>query len=313
MPVESENDAVANGGTELMARALSKHVDPNLLDAVHVTASRMSGADTQGKPHVLWLHDTWDDPMCAHLKDPEERQKFSKLVFVSAWQMQMFQTNLGILPSECEVIRNAVEPIDPKDKPTDVCRLIYHTTPHRGLEILVPVFEEICAKMPDLPVHLDVFSSFQAYGIPQRDAPFEHVFERCRKHPQITYHGYQPNSVVREALRNSHIFAYPCIWPETSCIAAIEAMAAGCEIVAPAFSALPETCAPWAHLFPWTENVYDMGERFGYELLAGIDRCMSSGRQNILRTQAHATNVFYSWELRKLEWEAFLRRTISGK
>ena len=40
----------------------------------------------------------------------------------------------------------------------------------------------------------------------------------------MTYHGFKPNDVVRKALSEAHIFAYPSIWVETSCISAIEAM-----------------------------------------------------------------------------------------
>jgi hypothetical protein len=35
-------------------------------------------------------------------------------------------------------------------------KLIYHTTPHRGLQILVPVFEKLCEWHDD--IELDVFS-----------------------------------------------------------------------------------------------------------------------------------------------------------
>ena len=51
-----------------------------------------------------------------------------------------------------------------------------------------------------------------------------------------------------------HIFAYPSIWHETSCIAAIEAMAAGCEIVTTNLGALYETCSPFGRFINFDRN-----------------------------------------------------------
>ena len=48
----------------------------------------------------------------------------------------------------------------------------------------------------------------------------------------VNYIGFLENKKIIELLKNMHIFSHPSIWPETSCIsAAIEAMAAGCEVV----------------------------------------------------------------------------------
>ena len=39
----------------------------------------------------------------------------------------------------------------------------------------------------------------------------KHIFKEIEEHDGMTYHGFQPNAVVREALAKSHIFAYPSI------------------------------------------------------------------------------------------------------
>src|SRR6185436_14024378 len=137
------------------------------------------------------------------------------------------------------VLYNAIEPIPLVEKPPDTINFVYHTTPHRGLEILVPVFENIVREFPN--VHLDVFSSFAAYGWNERDKPYEPLFAKIAEHPNMTYHGYQPNDVVREYLQRAHYFAYPNTWLETSCIALMEAMSAGCVCLHPNAGALPET------------------------------------------------------------------------
>jgi glycosyltransferase involved in cell wall biosynthesis len=116
---------------------------------------------------------------------------------------------------------------------------VYTSTPQRGLEILVPVFKKLAESYPD--IHLDVFSSFKIYGWADADKSYEPLYEQIRNHPQMTYHGFQPNEVVREHLTQSHIFAYPSIWLETSCIALIEAMSSGLVCVHPNYAALSDT------------------------------------------------------------------------
>jgi UDP-glucose:(glucosyl)LPS alpha-1,2-glucosyltransferase len=219
----------ANGGTELMNRALYERVDKGLLDQFFISKSRVRRVDPD-KKNILWLHDLWADPEVQHLKNEKSRERFARLVFVSNYQLGTYNMGLGVPYNQSIVLRNAIDPIPDvwSTKPKDQVRLIYHTTPHRGLQILVPVMEKLSEFYGD-KIHLDIFSSFEAYGWKERDEPYKELFERAKAHPQMTYHGFQPNHVVRDALRQSHIFAYPNIWVETSCIAAIEAMSAGCE------------------------------------------------------------------------------------
>src|SRR6185437_7141816 len=91
---------------------------------------------------ILWLHDLVEDKEVSNLIDPAFRSQFAKLVFVSDWQVQTYNQGLGVPYSESVILKNAIEPIDMTgvEKPQDRINLIYHTTPHRGLEILVTVF-----------------------------------------------------------------------------------------------------------------------------------------------------------------------------
>ena len=60
-------------------------------------------------------------------------------------------------------MKNAIDPIPYAEKPKDRINLIYHTTPHRGLNIAVAAMKEL-AKLHGDKIHLDVYSSFEAYG-----------------------------------------------------------------------------------------------------------------------------------------------------
>ena len=302
----------AFGGTELMTKALTERVDKDLLEQFNVIKSRVRTI-SEDKPNILWLHDLWNDPENAHLKDAEARKRFARLVFVSNYQMSTYQLALGIPFSESFVLRNAIEPIlvpgntdGSWNKPDDVIRIIYHTTPHRGLNIAVAAVQALCENGYKGKIHFDVYSSFDAYGWPQRDEPYKDLFKTIEEHDDMTYHGFKPNDVVRKALSEAHIFAYPSTWVETSCISAIEALSAGVQIVCPNLGALPETTGNFATMYQWNENQQFHANVFANFLKGAVDNYKS---EDMLRKLAFAKNWadnFYSWDMRANEWIGML-------
>lgn len=232
----------ANGGTEITTRQLFNLFAPEELDGVQIISSRVRELDPD-KLKIYHLHDLPNDPEASHLRDQASRNRFDRIVFSSNWQYQQFRTELNLPYSlQMRVIETGVEPIsfvEKSDPRTSPIRLIYTPTPHRGLEILVPAFEHL-ATIFDF-IELDVYSSFNLYGWADRDKPFEALFDRCKSHPKIRYHGTVDQETVRKAYQDAHIFVYPSIWPETSCRCLIEAMMAGCICVHPNYAALPDT------------------------------------------------------------------------
>lgn len=301
----------AKGGTEMMAEMINNSVDPAILNEVNIIHSRVREIDPKRK-NVLVLHDTWDDPENEHLKNPKSRARFSKLVFVSNYQQATYNIGLGVPYSDGVVIQNAIKPIDvtDEDKKFDgKYRLIYHTTPHRGLELLIPVYERLYQDRQD--IHLDVFSSFDIYGWPARNKPYEFLFDRIKQHPGMTYHGYQPNGVVREYLKRAHIMAYPNIWPETSCIAVMEAMSAKCQVVTSNLSALPETCANFAIMYGYEEDPNTHANKFVNMLNSAIDQLNEPFMPAKLNFQKTYFDGFYNIQYRSAQWNNFLTTLVN--
>ena len=310
-PSEDGTYEEANGGTEMMRNQLYSRVDPDLLDKFQIICSRVRWIDPK-KPTILWCHDTWDDPESQHLKEEERRARFEKFVFVSNYQLSTYNLALQVPYAQSFVMQNAIEPIELKDKNKDQIKLIYHTTPHRGLNVAVAAIMELAKNYGD-KIHFDVFSSFEAYGWKDRDKEFEDLFNNIREHPQMTYHGYQPNEKVREALQEAHIFAYPSIWPETSCIAVIEAMSAGCQVVCPNYAALPETTANFATMYQWSEDIQFHANVFANMLNAAIQNHYDENTQRKLLYQKNYTDNFYNWDLRANQWTGFLQGLSNQK
>jgi glycosyltransferase involved in cell wall biosynthesis len=305
----------SQGGTERMYQRLIKELPKELSDQFQIICSRVRELDAN-KKKVLWLHDLWNDPENDHLKDDLLVKRFERLVFVSNWQMHSFNMGLGVKYDDSIVLKNAIDPIDEKlinkPDPKKELRLIYHTTPHRGLELLVPVFEYLDKHHKN--IHLDVFSSFEIYGWGHRDKQYEHVLDKCKSHPNITYHGFADHSKVMEALGKAHIFAYPSIWVETSCIAVLEAMSAKCITVCPNLGALPETCANFASMYQWTEDPNIHVNRFA----SILDGTIKAIRNNLdwtkqLTVQKNFFDNFYDWRFRSQEWKVLLEGLSQNK
>jgi glycosyltransferase involved in cell wall biosynthesis len=310
----NELDKNAFGGTELMGAGLERHVNKELLSEFQIIRSRVRDID-ESRKQILWLHDLPGDPESEHLRNPASRNRFKKIVMVSNWQMQMYNAYLGVPYSDCVVLKNAIEPFKPEEINKDSggkIKLIYHPTPHRGLNILVPVFDALCKKWGD-KIQLDVYSSFKIYGWEERDRQFESLIQACKDHPQINYHGSVPNDVLRKALGESHIFAYPSTWQETSCICAIEAMSASNLIVTPNLAALPETTGGFAMMYQYQEDLNAHANLFYQQLdqaIDAVDRALTSefawDLARALNAQKAYADAMYNWKTRAAEWTQLL-------
>lgn len=299
----------ANGGTELMKRGLEQRLNPELLKEFQIFVSRVEEEPDPTKLRIYWLHDLPGDPASEHLKDGGWK-KFHKLVFASNWQMQAYINHYQIPWSKCIVMQNAINPIPTHEKPKDgVIRLAYWSTPHRGLNLLLPVFEKLCEQYDN--IELDVYSSFKLYGWEQRDEQYKDLFEACKAHPKINYHGTVTNDELRKNLENTHIFAYPSTWPETSCITLMEAMSAGLLCVHPNFAALPETAANWTMMYQYNEDLQQHAGLFYQVLNGAIENLDNENVQQRISSQQSYANVFYNWTKRKIEWEALLQSLLN--
>lgn len=312
MPIiRNEYNENSKGGTELLIKELEENVNPDLLSQVNIYPSRIRGDIDNSKPTIYWLHDLPEDPESAHLLNGGW-EKFDKLVFVTNWQMQKYIDFFNIPWSKCAVMQNAItrSPQDIK-KNGDTIKLIYHTTPHRGLNILIPVFKKLTEKYDN--IELDVYSSLKIYGWEDRDKQFEFLYDQCREHPKINYHGSQPYEVVRKAVDSAHIFAYPNIWQETSCRCLMEAMSAGCMSVHPNFGALSETAAGWTWMYQWNENLQEHASVFYSNLVHAIENYNQEAVQSKLYSQKSYADVFYSWNMRSIQWNGMLESVIDSK
>ena len=299
----SFNDSFGGGDNQL--RFLLKYLpDESFKDINLILNSTSHDLIERDKINVLWVHHFVNQKEIQNLGSKDYVDKLDWIVFNSNWNFEKYVYQFKIPESKSIVIRNAIEKIDFEKKPKDKISLIYHTTPWRGLVHLLKVFKNLNLEN----VELNVCSSTIIYGKKfddQLGKKYENIFNECKNTKNVSYSGFLENKKIIELLKNMHIFSHPSIWPETSCISAIEAMASGCEVVTTNLGALYETCSPFATFVGFDRNFDNLEKRYSKALLKSIKNYWSNENQNKLKLQSEVINATYSWDVRSVEWKNF--------
>ena len=305
-PLPKEGDVVeqsknAKGGSELIYQRVKERVPEDLWNYFQIILSRVR--EYEAKPKILWFQDTSKDPEVQFLKDKSYRDKFERFVFPSDWSLEKYNIDLDVEYEKSVVLKNAIEPIPVHTKPKDgPIRLAYISTPHRGLDVLIGAFKAL--KLEN--VVLDVYSSFKIYGWEQQDKEWEPLYNACKETPNVNYHGTVPNEEIRSALQQTHILAYPNVYPETGCISVIEAMSASCIVVCPNLAVLPETCANFAWMYGFCLDKTEHARKFAYVLKDAIDNFWEAPVQAGLAFQKQYYDMHYDIETTAKQWTMML-------
>jgi len=295
----------SKGGSDLAYENLINRLDQRDLKGINLFINRLSEDLIKSDSiNILWNQHSYDQvPIQSHL-NRELVNKVQYFVYVSNWQYEKYRYHFSIPENRSLVIKNAVPSIELKQKPQKI-RLIYTSTPWRGLDVLLDSFSILNRD----DVELDIYSSTIIYGSQfneQNEKNFISLFKRAESMKNVNYHGYASNEEVREALLSAHIFSYPCTFEETSCMSAIEAGMAGLNLVTTNLGALYETVNSWGRLVGYETNKSNLAKKFAFALNRAIDEYWSDETQTRLFEQHTYYKKFYSWDTRINEWKNFL-------
>jgi glycosyltransferase involved in cell wall biosynthesis len=263
---------------------------------------------------ILWTQHEPVQPAMSKLAKPEIADRWDEIVCVSEWQRGAYVEAFKLPSERMTVIRNAIGPsfeklfrdkddlVNAKSNPLT---LAYTSTPYRGLKHLPFILEELQEARPEAT--LNVYSSMAVYP-GQSEARFRDLYIDLKRKRGINYVGSLPQPELAERLATSHILAYPCIFPETSCIAVMEAMAAGMRVVTTGFAALPETTEGFAYLVQPPEDWNDQREFVRNYTSAITHPYRIEDEADALCAQVAHMNTHHTWSIRCRQWSEFLQR-----
>ncbi len=266
---------------------------------------------------LLWVHILSDQPAMLSLLDPEERGFWDGFVFVSHWQKEQFRRAYELPDEKCQVMPNAVSPAilaepiaQPWFKINQPPVLVYSTTPFRGLVPMLDAFPLIQAAIPD--VTLRVFSSMKVYQASGEDGQFAALYQRCADMPGVSYEGGLGQQALAAALSGAAALSYPSIFPETSCIVAMEAMAVGAMVLTTKTGAMMETTAGFGRGVAWTGDLARLSTDFAALAIHTLEETKREPDEaEAMRDRQIAfTRNHYTWPIRAAEWSIWLAQYL---
>lgn len=169
---------------------------------------------------LLWLHDVPNNP-----EFTEERlKKIDKIAVLSEYHKSLLRINQKgiykkIPDNKIFVTGNGITDINVKKWKGDPKKIVYMSSPDRGLIYLLKNWKKIIKEVPD--AELNIFYGFETFdalhkGNPERMKFKEKIME-LMKQPGITYHGRVGHDALHYQLSRCGVWAYPTDFEEISC------------------------------------------------------------------------------------------------
>jgi glycosyltransferase involved in cell wall biosynthesis len=207
-------------------------------------------ANIKAAKKILWLHDTTAGPAIPVVARNLSRADL--ILCVSKWHARLVQFNYPFYdPDRILATQNGIDPLLFAEEPVKKGqRLIYSSSPDRGLSVAIALFEKIRKEIPEAELH--VYYGFNninklaektddQVGKTEATEHMRALEERAKHTDGIIYHGRVSQAEVAKAMLASKIWLYPTWFEETSCITAMEAQAAECTPITSKLAALEET------------------------------------------------------------------------
>lgn len=196
-------------------------------------------AKVKARKKYLWLHDVMEQGEFT----PERLAELDKVIVLSEYHRGLFP---NIPDDKIFLSANGVDSdeFDDIEVKRDPHLVVYQSSHVRGLSHIYDVWPEVIKAVPD--ARLRVMYGWDSFiGVhrnnPERMEWMESMKRRAEELPGVEDIGKVGMKQINEELLSAGVWAYPCPFPEISCITAMKAQIGGAVPVASNFAALEET------------------------------------------------------------------------
>ena len=182
----------------------------------------------------LWVHDILPHMSKNAPVFQTHKTKFKGFIVLSEWHKNYVQTHLGVPDDMMILSRNAI--YENRFSDYDLSkkipyRFIYISDAYRGLNHLIDMIPIIKEKYP--LTTLAIYTRIEHIE--------ENTLKKIKELDYVSLNSRISQSEIKDELLKSDVWLYPTTFPETYCISALEAMAAGCLVAGVKYAGLTNT------------------------------------------------------------------------
>lgn len=263
--------------------------------------------DVKARKKYLWLHDM-ENPN----EFTEKRLKnLTKVIVLSQYHRRQFKIpDEKIFLSANGIDRADFDSEDGKFE-RDPHRIIWMSSHVRGLEMLYHIWPSVKQQVPE--ASLDVYYGWESFENVHTNNSERMQWKRfmesqAKELDGVTDHGKLGQHQIVEEIFKSGVWAYPCPFPEISCITAMKAQAGGAVPVSSTFAALAET-VQWGTRIPMKQvdertpiGRWNKAEVSKFEK-ALVAMLKDTGRQDYIREKMmDSARDTFSWAKVAKQW-----------
>lgn len=193
-------------------------------------------------PTFVWSHDLIT-PGC------EDHSIYEKILCLTPFHKRYMQTMQGVPEHKIHVTRNGIKPerfmdyslesYNPYSERKNKNKIVFPSSPDRGLDRAMLVLDEVRKTHPDIELHVFYgVEHLHKYGL---QSLADKLTSMMQERPWVKYHGATQQDVLMRHLKEAVIWLHPCDFIETSCITAMEMICAGVYPVTRRLGGLADT------------------------------------------------------------------------
>ncbi|MDR1487796.1 MAG: glycosyltransferase family 4 protein [Deltaproteobacteria bacterium] len=261
---------------------------------------------------VLWNHDTLDNPQALRAINDE-----IDLIFVlSEFHRNNYLTRLPELDDRTVVTRNGLDLKLLEEATRGVKKvpgtLIYASRPERGLKhLLEEIWPRLSRARSDLKLYLCGYNVNQKLLNDELIKLYQYLSVLASKDDRIINLGCLSKAEYYRKLAESEILVYPCIFPEVSCLAVLEAQAVSTAVLTTDGYALSESVALPEFKIAGRPYSPSYIEKFVERAL----KFLSDGEllDSLAKKSSSMIKSRYSWEQVAKEWGRLFDLSLRSK